>query len=368
MSNLSAAVVARLSAAARRVVSGDRAALARAITLVESQRADHRAQAQALMREIATLRAGCDRAAPLRLGVAGPPGAGKSTLIERLGTLLVTEHAQRVAVMAVDPSSERSGGSILGDKTRMHALAASPRAFVRPSPARGELGGLARYTFDCLALLDASGFDVCVIETVGVGQSELAIDRVCDLVLLVLPPAGGDALQGAKKGIVEIADVVAVNKADGELEPAARLTAVEYASELSLARRKHAFWKPPVLTISALDGAGIDELWQKIVAFRALASDGDGARGGGAVVSSWMARRQRAQAEYWLWAEVRQQAAERVRAHPRVRARLGEVEAALVARRTTPAEAARALIAELLPESEPATEPAAEGAGSLGGT
>ena len=148
----------------------------------------------------------------------------------------------------------------------MHALAASPRAFVRPSPARGELGGLARYTFDCLALLDASGFDVCVIETVGVGQSELAIDRVCDLVLLVLPPAGGDALQGAKKGIVEIADVVAVNKADGELEPAARLTAVEYASELS-PRGASTRSGSRRAAISALDGAGIDELWQKIVAF-----------------------------------------------------------------------------------------------------
>ena len=169
-------------------------------------------------------------------------------------------------------------------------------------------------------------------------------------------------LSGAKKGIVEIADVVAVNKADGELETAARRTAVEYAAELALARRKHAFWRPPVLTVSALDGAGVAELWRKISEFRALASDGAAARGDDGAAASWMARRQRAQAEYWLWAEVRQQAAERVRAHygahARARARLADVEAALAARRTTPAEAARALLSELLPEREPKERPA----------
>ncbi|MFN5827139.1 MAG: methylmalonyl Co-A mutase-associated GTPase MeaB, partial [Rhodobacterales bacterium] len=213
---------------APRLRAGDRRALARAITLVESARADHRVQAQAL---VAALRATGRQA--LRIGLSGTPGVGKSTFIESFG-LMLTGQGHRVAVLAVDPSSARSGGSILGDKTRMDLLSRDPNAFIRPSPSQTQLGGVARRTREAVALCEAAGFDVVLIETVGVGQSETMVDDLCDLFVLLLAPAGGDGLQGVKRGIMEMADLILVNKADGDLRPAALRTCADYAGALRL--------------------------------------------------------------------------------------------------------------------------------------
>ncbi len=242
---------------APRVIAGDRRALARAITLVESARDDHRAQAQDL---IADLRATGRQA--LRIGLSGTPGVGKSTFIEAFG-LMLTGQGLRVAVLAVDPSSARTGGSILGDKTRMERLARDPLAYIRPSPSQTQLGGVARRTREAVALCEAAGFDVVLIETVGVGQSETLVADLCDLFVLLLAPAGGDELQGVKRGIMEMADLILVNKADGDLKAAALRTCADYAGALHLLRRRpqdpDGF--PKAATVSALDGSGIGLAW-----------------------------------------------------------------------------------------------------------
>ncbi len=246
-----------VSELARSVTAGDRRALARAITLVESARADHRAQARDLVAQVAL----SGRQA-LRIGLSGTPGVGKSTFIESFGLMLVAQ-GLRVAVLAVDPSSARSGGSILGDKTRMEHLSREPRAFIRPSPSQTHLGGVARRTREAVALCEGAGFDVVLIETVGVGQSETMAAQICDLFLLLLAPAGGDELQGVKRGIMEMADLILVNKADGDLKPAALRTQADYAGALRLLRRRpqdpEGF--PRALTVSALTDTGLAAAW-----------------------------------------------------------------------------------------------------------
>jgi LAO/AO transport system kinase len=247
-----------MSELARQVLDGDRRALARAITLVESTRDDHRADAEDLLDELLPHTGNA-----VRVGVSGAPGAGKSTFIEALGSRLVEEEHQ-VAVLAVDPSSMRTGGSILGDKTRMEQLTRSERAFVRPSPTGGSLGGVARRTREAMLCCEAAGFEVVLVETVGVGQSEVKVAAMVDAFLVLVAPGGGDELQGVKRGIMELADIVVVNKADGDLGPLARSTAADYANALHLLRPRSVHWAPRVLVCSALDGTGIDEVWATV--------------------------------------------------------------------------------------------------------
>jgi len=311
------------------VLTGDRRALARAITLVESSRADHRAQALDLLDALA----GCGRQA-LRIGLSGTPGVGKSTFIESFG-LMLTGQGLRVAVLAVDPSSARSGGSILGDKTRMDRLARDPRAFIRPSPSQTHLGGVARRTREAVALCEAAGFDLVLIETVGVGQSETVVAELCDIFVLLLAPAGGDELQGVKRGIMEMADLILVNKADGDLKPAALRTCADYAGALRLLRRRpqDPAGFPKAMTVSALAEEGLAAAWDEI---RALA---DWRRAAG----HWDARRA-AQARHWFEAEVRAGLLAALTADARVRAAMARLGADVAAGSVTPdAAAAEAL-------------------------
>ncbi len=245
---------------ANRVIGGERRALARAITLVESARGDHREQATELLEAVR----GAGRQA-LRIGLSGTPGVGKSTFIETFGMMLVGL-GLKVAVLAVDPSSARSGGSILGDKTRMERLARAPGVFIRPSPSQTELGGVARRTREAVELCEAAGYDVILIETVGVGQSETVVAEMSDLFVLLLAPAGGDELQGVKRGIMEIADLILVNKADGDLKPAAKRTCADYAGALRLLRKRPQ--DPPgfpkAMLVSAVTGEGLAKAWEEM--------------------------------------------------------------------------------------------------------
>jgi LAO/AO transport system kinase len=323
--------VTDVSDLSRRLLAGERAALARAITLVESTRADHRAQAGELL---AALLPHAGRG--IRLGITGTPGVGKSTFIEAFGTLL-TGLGRRVAVLAVDPSSARSGGSILGDKTRMERLARDPHAFIRPSPAGRTLGGVARRTREAILLVEAAGFDVVIVETVGVGQSETAVAEMVDLFALLLAPAGGDDLQGIKRGIMELADLVVVNKADGDLLPAARHAAADYAHALHLIRPRDPAWVPKVLLASAVKGEGLDAIWQSVEAYRAALEPGGA-----------LARRRADQAVSALWRELNEGLVEALRADPDIAARLPRVEAAVRAGRATPTRAALDLLATFI--------------------
>lgn len=269
--------------------AGDRRSLARAITLVESGRADHRAQAVDLLSALGSTRQA------LRIGLSGTPGVGKSTFIEAFG-LMLTGMGKRVAVLAVDPSSARSGGSILGDKTRMEHLSRDPMAFIRPSPSQAQMGGVARRTREAVALCEAAGFDVILIETVGVGQSETMVAEMCDLFLLLLAPAGGDELQGVKRGIMEMADLILVNKSDGDLKPAALRTMADYAGALHLLRKRpqDPAGFPKAMTVSAIEQAGLAEAWEQM---QTLA---DWRRAHG----HWTTRRAE-QSRHWFEAEVR---------------------------------------------------------------
>jgi LAO/AO transport system kinase len=252
-----------MEALAGNVRAGGRVSIARAITLIESKKPDHRGKARRLLTLL-----NADAGRSHRIGITGVPGAGKSTLIDALGSLL-TAKGHRVAVLAVDPSSSRSGGAILGDKTRMARLAADPNAFIRPSPSSGTLGGVARTTRETILLCEASGYDVVLVETVGVGQSEIAVAGMVDFFLLLQISGGGDELQGIKKGVMELADMIAITKADSGNEYAARSAASDYSAALNILTPASASWKPPVITISSREERGLDVLWDKVLAHRA---------------------------------------------------------------------------------------------------
>ncbi|SDP42272.1 LAO/AO transport system kinase [Actinopolyspora xinjiangensis] len=291
------------------VLGGSRTTLARAITLVESTRSDHREKAQRLLAELLPRSGGAHR-----IGVTGVPGVGKSTFIESLGTKLTGE-GNRVGVLAVDPSSNRSGGSILGDKTRMGALASDPAAFVRPSPSAGTLGGVARATRETIVLMEAAGFDVVLVETVGVGQSEVTVAGMVDCFLLLTIARTGDQLQGIKRGVLELADIVAVNKADGPHEDEARQSARELRGALRLLSPPSSSWKPRITTCSGLNGTGLDELWQQVLAHRAALSE-----------SGELVEKRSEQRLEWTWELVRDQLMGELLADPEVRRTRAEIE------------------------------------------
>jgi LAO/AO transport system kinase len=320
---------------ARAVRTGDRRALARAITLVESTRPDHRARATEVLE---SLMASTGRS--IRLGISGAPGVGKSTFIEALGGYVI-ERGNRVAVLAVDPSSNLSGGSILADKTRMERLARREEAFIRPSPAGRTLGGVARRTREALLLCEAAGFDVILVETVGVGQSETMVADMTDLLLLLLQPGGGDDLQGIKRGIVELADLVVVNKADGELQAAARRTAGDYAHALPLLRRRSPDWTVPVDTCSALTGEGISEIWEHVERYRELKE-----------ANGELAGRRAEQARTWLWSETSEDLLTALREDPGVREELPALEEAVKKGGIPPTRAAQRLLEVFLGKGE----------------
>jgi LAO/AO transport system kinase len=312
---------------ADKIKAGDRRALARGITLMESRREDHRLQAEKLL-DVLMSKTGKS----IRLGISGPPGVGKSTFIESFGQYLIDE-GHKVAVLAIDPSSKISGGSILGDKTRMTELAKRKEAFIRPSPAGETLGGVARRTREAMLLCEAAGFDVVIVETVGVGQSETAVAEMTDMFLLLLSPGGGDDLQGVKRGVMELADLLIVNKADGDLAAAAERTASDYAHALRLMHALHADWQPSVVKCSALKGQGMKEVWDKVQAFRkATAKSGE------------FDTRRREQAKNWLWQEVSDGLLDRLKADPDLADRLARLEAKVTQRKASPAAAARSLL------------------------
>ena len=318
---------------ARKVADGDRRALARAITLVESGRSDHRAEADALLEILA----GHGRQA-LRIGLSGTPGVGKSTFIESFG-LMLTGQGLRVAVLAVDPSSARSGGSILGDKTRMEHLSRDPKAFIRPSPSQTQLGGVARRTRDAVALCEAAGFDVVLIETVGVGQSETIVAEMSDLFVLLIAPAGGDELQGVKRGIMEIADMILVNKADGDLKSTAVRTVADYAGALRLLRKREgdAEGFPKAMAVSAVEDRGLAEAWAEMQALADYRKD-----------SGFWAARRAAQARRWFADEVRKGLLARLEADPDADAAMEELGEAVARGERAPGAAASEVLRILM--------------------
>jgi LAO/AO transport system kinase len=294
----------------RRVRDGDRAMLAQAITLIESKRADHQKKAHQLVQELLP-RTG----KAIRVGITGAPGVGKSLTIDTLGTHL-TGQGHKVAVLAVDPSSTRTGGSILGDKTRMARLAVDEHAFVRPSPSSGTLGGVAAKTRETMLLCEAAGFDVVLVETVGIGQSETTVADMTDFFLALMLPGAGDELQGIKKGLVELADMIAVNKADGDNIKRATTAAAEYRAALHILNPRSSNWTPPVLTYSALTENGIAELWGQVLAHRQrMSSTGE------------LAARRREQQVKWMWSMLEERVFRRLKSDPSLRARLPAIEA-----------------------------------------
>ncbi|MFN3656647.1 MAG: methylmalonyl Co-A mutase-associated GTPase MeaB [Pseudolabrys sp.] len=308
--------VATLAAAIR---AGDRAALARAITLIESKRADHRAQAHQLVQQLLPL-----TGKAVRLGITGAPGAGKSTTIDALGTYL-TGQGHQVAVLAVDPSSTRTGGSILGDKTRMARLSVDPQAFIRPSPSSGTLGGVAAKTRETMLLCEAAGYDVILVETVGVGQSETAVADMTDFFLVLMVAGAGDELQGLKKGIVELADMIAVNKADGDNVERAKVAAADYRAAFNILQPRSPNWSPPVITYSALTGKGVPELWAQVVAHREkMAASGE------------LAGRRREQQVKWMWTMLEERLTAKLRSDPAVRTKVRHAEAQVAAGKLAP--------------------------------
>jgi LAO/AO transport system kinase len=316
------------------VRAGDRRLIAKTITLLESRRADHAELGQAVLETLVPHTGGA-----VRLGITGTPGVGKSSFIEALGLSLI-ERGHRVAVLAVDPSSPRSGGSILGDKTRMERLSQEAHAFIRPSPSGGSLGGVAHRTRETLLVCEAAGYDVVVVETVGVGQSEAAVASMVDFFAVLLQPGAGDELQGMKKGVLELADALVVNKADGDLLPAAQRARVEYQHALDLLRPASRHWRPPVLLASARTGEGIAEVWQAVLAHRAALD-----------ASGELEARRREQARAWMWSLVEEGLERAFRAHPAVARAIPALEAEVQDRKSTPAAAARALLAAF--RSEP---------------
>ncbi|MFQ5558678.1 MAG: methylmalonyl Co-A mutase-associated GTPase MeaB [Acidimicrobiales bacterium] len=316
--------VDRLAAGVR---EGDHTALGRAVTLVESSLTDHRVDAERLLRELLP-----DAGGAHRVGITGVPGVGKSTFIDALGARLVGS-GHRVAVLAVDPTSSRTGGSILGDKTRMPTLAADPDVFVRPSPSAGTLGGVTRSTREAIVVLEAAGFDVVLVETMGVGQSETVVRGMVDFLVVLMLAGAGDELQGIKRGVLELADMLAVNKADGDNATRARLAAAEYRRALELTEPASPRWRPPVVTCSAIDGTGLDELWPRVEEHRRLLT-----------ASGELEQRRRCQRLAWMETLLEERLLQRLEGHPEVVARRRELEDE-VRRGTLPPSAA---VSELL--------------------
>ena len=319
--------IARL---ARGIRCGERAVIARAITLIESRRADHQEAARRLVQDLLPATGGA-----VRVGITGAPGVGKSTTIDALGSFL-TASGHKVAVLAVDPSSTRTGGSILADKTRMGRLATDPNAFVRPSPSSGTLGGVAAKTRESMLLCEAAGYDVVLVETVGAGQSETVVADMSDFFLVLMLPGAGDELQGLKKGVVELADMIAVNKADGDNLPRAQAAAAEYRAALHILGRRSPHWSPPVVTYSALTGEGVAPLWGAIMEHHARMSE-----------AGELAAHRRAQQVKWMWSMLEDRVATRLRSDPAIRAKLPRLEAAVGDGRMAAAVAVEELAAAL---------------------
>lgn len=309
------------------VRSGNRTSLGRAITLVESSHPDHLTHAQDLLNRLLPFSGDAHR-----VGITGVPGVGKSTFIESLGTNL-TAHGHRVAVLAVDPTSTRTGGSIMGDKTRMPRLAIDSAAFIRPSPSSGALGGVARSTRESIVVVEAAGFDVVLVETVGVGQSETLVAEMVDFFCVLMLSGAGDELQGIKKGVLELADMIAVNKADGDNEQKARIAARDYQAALRLTHPASVNWTPPVITCSGLANVGLDTLWDQIELHRKKLTE-----------SGEISERRQQQQLDWMWALVDDQLVASLRANDAVKAIVGELEAKVLAGDTTPTAAALQLL------------------------
>ncbi|MBI1777148.1 MAG: methylmalonyl Co-A mutase-associated GTPase MeaB [Proteobacteria bacterium] len=316
-----------IAALAQSVITGERRALARAITLVESTRTDDRTRAERLIEALLPSTGGS-----IRLGISGAPGVGKSSFIEAFGLYLVRQ-GLKVAVLAVDPSSEISRGSILGDKTRMPELSRNPSAFIRPSPTSGALGGVARRTREAVHVVEAAGFDVVMVETVGVGQSETDVADLTDMFLLLLAPGGGDELQGLKKGIVELAHALIVNKADGDLKAAAERAAADYKGALGiLGSQGDGRWRPEVLLCSAREEAGLAEIWQMIGRYRKT------------IGPAQLALRRADQAKRWMWREVEDGLLAAFKTDPAVNHRIAALEAEVARGTMSPAAAAGELL------------------------
>jgi len=308
--------------------AGDRRAIARTITLVESRREEQAARGRAVLEALVPYTGGA-----VRLGITGSPGVGKSTFIEALGLMLI-EKGHRVAVLAVDPTSPVTGGSILGDKTRMEQLARREEAFIRPSPSGGSLGGVAHRTREAMMVVEAAGFDVVLVETVGIGQSEVAVASMVDFFLVLLLPGGGDELQGLKKGVVELADALVVNKADGDARAEAERTCREYENALGMIRPASSAWKPRALAVSAREERGIDGVWETVLEHRrALEERGE------------LQSKRREQARAWMWSLVEDGLTRAFREHPRVADRVEALERDVESLKTTPYAAARELLA-----------------------
>ncbi|XP_055000521.1 methylmalonic aciduria type A protein, mitochondrial [Sorex araneus] len=319
------------------LIGGQRASLAEAITLVESTHSRKKALAQALLQRVLEHHREQERrnqGKPLafRVGLSGPPGAGKSTFIEYFGKML-TERGHRLSVLAVDPSSCTSGGSLLGDKTRMTELSRDMNAYIRPSPTSGTLGGVTRTTNEAILLCEGGGYDIILIETVGVGQSEIAVADMVDMFVLLLPPAGGDELQGIKRGIVEMADLVAITKSDGDLVVPARRIQAEYVSALKLLRKRSQVWSPKVIRISARSGEGISEMWDAMQEFRRRM-----------LASGELAARRRRQQKVWMWRLIQESVLEHFRAHAAVRRQIPLLEQRVLSGALAPGLAADLLL------------------------
>jgi LAO/AO transport system kinase len=313
------------------VRSGDRRSLAQAITLIESSRSEDRETAIQLL-DLLTPHAGQS----IRIGISGVPGVGKSTFIENFGNHII-DQGHKIAVLAVDPSSAISGGSILGDKTRMETLSKQSKAYIRPSPAGRTLGGVTRHTRETICIVEAAGFDVVVVETVGVGQSEIAVAEMTDIFMLMLLPGGGDELQGIKRGIIELADLVVVNKADGDLAAAANRAATDYRNALSFLHPRHPDWEVPVETCSALENKGLDTIWKIIERYReTMSTNGE------------LDKSRAAQAKAWLWNETAETLIDTLKGSTFVHEQIAELEEAVASGKTSPWVAAHRLVKRFL--------------------